>query len=135
MKPGASALRGLNLLVVEDDPDARDLIVSLLGDCAADVTAVESADEALEFLNRQSPDVILSDIEMPTVDGYEFIRRVRARGREHGGGVAAIALTAYARPEDRTRSLMSGYQAHLAKPVDLNELVATVVSLSGKAGA
>jgi PAS domain S-box-containing protein len=130
--PAPSALLGVHVLVVENDADARELITSLLANCAADVTAVESAGEALAALDRRLPDVILSDIEMPEVDGYEFIRLVRARDRAQGGSVAAIALTAYARPEDRERLLRSGFQAHLAKPVDFNELVAAVASFGGK---
>jgi PAS domain S-box-containing protein len=127
-----SLLQGVRILVVENDADARELIANLLSNCDADVTAVESAGDALSSLDARVPDVILSDIEMPFVDGYEFIRQVRSRGQGRGGGVAAIALTAYARPEDRARSLRSGFQAHLSKPVDFNELIAAIASLSRK---
>jgi PAS domain S-box-containing protein len=125
-------LGGVHVLVVEDDPDTRELITNLLSDRDARVTAVESAAAGLAFLDQMLPDVILSDIEMPNQDGYEFIQTVRRRAPDKGGSVAAIALTAYARPQDRARSLLSGFQVHLSKPVNFNELLAAVASLGGK---
>jgi CheY-like chemotaxis protein len=128
-------LGGLHVLVVEDDPDTRELIANLLSDRDARVTAVDSAAAALTLLDQMLPDVILSDIEMPTQDGYEFIKTVRRRAPDKGGSVAAIALTAYARPQDRARSLLSGFQVHLSKPVDFSELLAAVATLGGKTSA
>jgi CheY-like chemotaxis protein len=96
------------------------------------VDGVAGAADAFAALDRALPDVIISDIEMPTHDGYQFIRELRTRRREHGGTVPAIALTAYARPEDRARSLIAGFQLHLSKPVDFDELIAAVSTLGGK---
>ncbi len=129
------SLRGVRVLVVEDDDDARELIVSMLSACDADVAAVSTAGAALAALDERMPDVILSDIEMPAMDGYEFIREVRGRTRAGGGRVGAIALTAYARPEDRARSLMAGFQMHLSKPVNVSELAAAVASVGRHDGS
>jgi CheY-like chemotaxis protein len=86
-------------------------------------------------VERDRPDVIVSDIAMPDVDGYELLRRVRALGPAHGGRIPAIALTAFARSEDRTRALRAGFLVHVAKPVEPSELVATVASIVGRTGA
>jgi CheY-like chemotaxis protein len=95
------------------------------------VTSTGTAREALDILAGTSPDVLLCDIGLPDVDGYELIQRIRELDTERqGGGIPAIALTAYARSEDRTRAFRSGYQAHLAKPVELPELLATVSSFA-----
>lgn len=123
-------LEGVRVLVVEDERDSRELIKRVLEQYHADVRTVGSAKEALEALVSSRPDVIISDIGMPDVDGYEFMRQVRRRTSELGGGVPAIALTAFARSEDRTRALMAGYQMHIAKPIEPHELVATVASFA-----
>ncbi|MDQ3212864.1 MAG: response regulator, partial [Acidobacteriota bacterium] len=94
------------------------------------VTTAASASEALEALRRAKPDVVISDIGMPGEDGYALIRMIRALPPDEGGDVPAVALTAYARSEDRTRALLSGFQSHVAKPVEPTELVATVASLA-----
>jgi CheY-like chemotaxis protein len=91
---------------------------------------VRAAPDALEALRQSHLDVLVSDIGMPGIDGYELIRRVRALDPEQGGMIPAIAVTAFARPEDRMRALRAGYQAHLSKPVDVAELIATVRTLS-----
>jgi signal transduction histidine kinase/ActR/RegA family two-component response regulator len=122
-------LAGTRVLVVENEPDAREMVAYLLRQKHADVTVSASVDEALCCVDERIPDVILSDIEMPGRDGYDLIRTLRARPREQGGEVAAAALTAYSRPEDRARSLLAGFDAHMSKPVDLAELVATVARL------
>jgi len=127
-------LDGLRVLVVDDEPDARELLKVGLGQCGAQVTAASSAREALEALARVSPDVLISDIGMPGEDGYELIRRVRALPAGEGGEVPAVALTAYARIEDRMRALRAGYQMHVAKPVELAELVAVMLSLLRRGG-
>jgi CheY-like chemotaxis protein len=110
------------------------LVKRLLEDCDAAVTTASSVQEALECLRADRPDVLISDIGMPGEDGYALIRRVRALAAERGGNLPAIALTAYARSEDRTRSILAGYQMHVAKPVEPSELIATVASLAGRAG-
>ncbi len=125
-------LGGLTILVVDDEPDARDLIRHLLEDSRATVHTARSADEASEMLPRVRPDLLLSDIGMPGRDGYQLIREVRRLPVEQGGRTPAIALTAFARPEDRIRSMIAGYQVHVAKPIDPRELVATVASLTGR---
>jgi signal transduction histidine kinase/ActR/RegA family two-component response regulator len=122
-------LTGLKILVVDDQPDARELVSRVLRDHNAEVTSAGSAEEGLTLLQRSRPDVLISDIGMPSVDGYEFLRRVRALGRGTGGSIPAIALTAFARSEDRTRALREGFQVHVAKPVEPEELVVSVASL------
>jgi len=125
-------LTGLRLLVVDDEPDARDLLKRILGDYEADVEVASSAREALASIAKQSPDVLISDIGMPEVDGYELVRTVRRLPADRGGLTPALALTAFARSEDRQRALLAGYQAHLAKPVQASELVTLVASLAGR---
>ena len=100
----------------------------------ARVTAVASARDALVELDRALPDVLISDIAMPEDDGYALIRKVRGRTVEQGGQVPALALTAYAREEDRVRALAAGYQVHVPKPVEPQELAAVVASLAGRNG-
>ncbi len=119
-------LNGVRVLVVDDDPDARDLLQRLLEDCAAKVVLAGSAQDALGVMTDGGVDVIVSDIGMPGCDGYEFMTELRKRGV----GVPSAALTAFARPEDRTRALSAGYQAHLVKPVEPDDLLATVASLA-----
>jgi signal transduction histidine kinase len=127
-------LDGLHILVVDDEPDTRDLLATTLESCGARVTTVASVPEALSELDRARPDVVVSDIGVPGEDGYSLIRRLRARAAEQGGNVPAVALTAYARAEDRVRALAAGFQMHLAKPVDPAELVASVAALAGRTG-
>ena len=124
-------LRGLRVLIVDDEPDSRNLIGRLLREHEATVAAASSAAEAMAVLQRQAFDVLLSDIGMPEQDGYDLIRELRARGNN----IPAMALTAFARSEDRARSLMAGFQSHVTKPVDVRELVATVASLGGRTKA
>ncbi len=127
---GSAALSGVHVLVVEDHPDARELLETALVGAGAEVSAAASAREAIETLQRLKPDVLVSDIQMADEDGYTFIRKVRALGAERGGQVRAAALTAYARSEDRARALRAGFQAHVAKPIDVNELVSVVANLA-----
>ena len=122
----------VKILVLDDEADARILIKRLLESCQAQVAVAATSDEALPMLSSFKPDVIVSDIGMPDVDGYEFLRRVRGRGAAHGGNIPAIALTAFARSEDRTRALLAGYQVHVSKPVEPAELLATVASVAGR---
>jgi CheY-like chemotaxis protein len=126
-------LGGIRVLLVEDDGDIRDAFQMLLEDHGADVCPVGSAAAALVELETWTPDVLVSDIGMPDTDGYELLRRVRGLGPERGGRLPAIALTAFARTEDRTRALRAGFVAHVCKPVGASELVATVASVAGRA--
>jgi len=125
------SLRGVRVVVAEDETDARDLLMRVLKSCDAEVATASSAMQALELVERVRPDVLISDIGMPDIDGYELIRRVRMLGGGVGN-VRAIALTAFARLEDRTRAMLAGYQMHLAKPVDPKELIVTVANLAGR---
>jgi CheY-like chemotaxis protein len=126
------AFRGLRILVVDDETDTRDFYTAVLEEHGAEVIAVASADEALEVISRQRPDVLISDIGMPVRDGYSLIRHVRASELEEGGMLPAIALTAYARDVDRQQAIAAGFQKHLSKPVEPNKLVAVVAHLIGQ---
>jgi PAS domain S-box-containing protein len=127
-----SVLAGLKVLVVDDEPDARQLLRRALADCQAQVAIASSAAEALALIEIFQPDVIVCDIGMPEQDGYDLIHRVRANPATKD--IPAAALTAFARPEDRKRSLLAGFQTHVAKPVDPAELTAVVASLAFRTG-
>lgn len=122
-------LDGLVMLIVDDEPDTRELLKTGLENCGARVMVATSCSEALEVIETRVPDVLISDIGMPGEDGYDLIRRLRSLPPERGGQIPAVALTAYARVEDRLRALRSGYQMHVPKPVELAELVAVADSL------
>ena len=126
-RPGPS-LQGVRVLLVDDDAGARESVEAVLEQSGASVRAVESVAEAVETLEREPPDVLLSDIAMPGLDGYALLGQARARLQ--GAQLPAAALTAYAGATDRTRALAAGFQAHLAKPVDPAELVAVVAQLA-----
>ena len=126
------SLEGTRVLVVDDEADARDLLQVALGQYGADVVAADSAESALLELSRARPDVIVSDIGMPGVDGLELMRAVRRLAPENGGAVPAVALTAYARAEDQLRTSAAGYQAHVAKPANMGELAGTIARLVGR---
>ncbi len=123
------ALAGFRILVVDDDEDSRFYITTVLAADGANVTTVDSAAAALEILPQLQPDVFICDIAMPGEDGYSFIRKVRKLAKDRGGQVPAVALTAYADPEDRIRALEAGFEIHLAKPVDPEALVITIANL------
>ncbi len=123
-------LKGVRVLVVDDEPDARDLIGRILNECEATVSTAASADEALAVFERDPPHVLISDIGMPKRDGYDLIRAIRSQDPERGGNVPAIALTAFARSEDRRRAILAGYQMHVVKPVEPAELITVVASLA-----
>ncbi|WP_437640514.1 hybrid sensor histidine kinase/response regulator [Sorangium sp. So ce854] len=135
--PGGAAagLAGVKVLVVDDDGDARDFTERLLREHEVDVLAVGSASSALDALPRFRPDVLLCDIGMPERDGYWFMREVRKLGPERGGGTPAVALTAFARIEDRERAYAAGFQEHITKPVDLAAVVNAVARLARRAAA
>ncbi|HKQ58630.1 MAG TPA: PAS domain S-box protein [Candidatus Eisenbacteria bacterium] len=126
---GKATFDGLRVLVVDDEPDACELLHRVFSDRGADVVAVRSAAEALELFVRFKPQVLVSDIGMPGTDGYELMRRIRKRENGKAGRIPSLALTAFARPEDRERALAAGFHAHLAKPVEPGELVAAVFRL------
>jgi PAS domain S-box-containing protein len=125
-------LAGLSVLVLDDEEDARVLISRVLEECGAKVMVSSSGAEALKIIEHEHPTVVLSDIGMPTEDGYEFIRKLRRLPKEKGGITPAAALTAFARLEDKERALAAGYQRHIAKPVEPTELVGIVAGLAGK---
>jgi signal transduction histidine kinase len=124
-------LRGLKVLVVDDDADAREVLREMLSRVGVDVATAASAAEAFTLLDSRRPHVILSDIAMPEEDGFSLVRRVRSLAPEAGGRIPAVALSAYARDEDRRQSLAAGFQAHLAKPVEPHELVSTLARWAG----
>ena len=136
-----ASLSGVRALVVEDEADARELITLALEQSGALVTGVDSAAAALAALESQHEgaadqapfDVLISDIGMPGADGYELIRRVRSHTDERVSGIRAVALTAYARTEDRMQALLAGFQMHVPKPVDEAELMAVIAALTGRA--
>ena len=124
-------LEGLRILVVDDEADAREILRRVLGSANAQVRTAASAQEAMTQLREFRPDVLVSDIGMPGEDGYTLLRRVRALSPTEGGRIPAIALTAFARVEDRRRALDAGFQLHLAKPVQAAELLASIAALTG----
>jgi signal transduction histidine kinase/ActR/RegA family two-component response regulator len=128
-------LNGLKVLAVDDEPDARDLLAMVLQQCGAEVTTCSSAAEALAALERDGADVLVSDIGMPGEDGYSLIRKVRALEADRGGRIPAVALTAYARAEDRMQALSAGYSMHVPKPVEPAELAVVIASLARRARA
>lgn len=127
-------LEGVRVLVVDDEADARRLLIAVLEQCKARVRTCASASEALAEIEEWKPDVLVSDIEMPGEDGYTLIRKLRAMEAERGGQIPAVALTAHARVEDRMHALSSGYQMHVPKPVEPAELAVVIASLTGRAG-
>ncbi|MBC8087473.1 MAG: response regulator [Phycisphaerae bacterium] len=122
-------LSGCRILAVDDEPDSLSLLKRLLEDCHASVLVASSADEAFTLLQTARPDVLISDIGMPVQDGFALIRRIRLLAVEQGGQTPAIALTAYARSEDRANTAHAGFQHHIAKPLDPPQLIAAVADL------
>ncbi|MCE3263185.1 MAG: domain S-box protein [Pseudoduganella sp.] len=133
---GLRDLGGLKVLLVDDEPDARDLISRILRDCNCSVQAAGNAAEAMALARGGRYDLLLSDIGMPEVDGFELLARIRALGPGRGGSLPAIALTAFARPEDRLRAMEAGFLDHVPKPIEPSELVATIsrVALASQGG-
>jgi CheY-like chemotaxis protein len=127
-------LDGVHVLVVDDDEEVREAIVAVLQDCGAEVIAAPGGAAALNTLRHAQPDVLVSDIAMPGMDGHRLIRRIRALDPARGGSIPAAALTAYANSADRARALLGGYQVYLAKPFDPTELVTLVAHLAGRSG-
>jgi PAS domain S-box-containing protein len=123
-------LTGIKVLVVDDEPDARELLTEVLQQCGAIVVATHSADEAVRLIPRERPAVLLSDIGLPGEDGYKLISRVRALSPEDGGNLPAAAITAYARSDDARKALAAGYQRHAPKPIPPTTLAALVAGLA-----
>ncbi|HUG52640.1 MAG TPA: response regulator, partial [Vicinamibacteria bacterium] len=123
---------GLSIVVVDDDRDTLEMVETYLGAEGVTVRVASSAEHAVELVRETRPDVLVTDIGMPGEDGYALIRQVRALPPDEGGLTPAIALTAYAREEDRLRALMAGFQAHVAKPVSLPELSALIGALGAR---
>lgn len=130
---GHADLSGIKVLVVDDEADAPDLVKRVLTECDACVIAVGDAEHALEILQKETPHVLVTDIGMPNVDGFELLRRVRAL-HTAVANIPAIALTAFARPEDRTSALRAGFLVHVSKPVEPSEFVATIATVTGRSG-
>jgi len=126
-------LKGVAILIVEDQTDARELLVAMLEEYGARVRAVGSAAAAIEILDGGGdgflPDVLVSDVGMAGTDGFALVRELRSRPSERSRKLPAIAVTAYANPEDRVRALVAGYQNHIPKPVDANVLAAAIAKL------
>ncbi|WP_442943233.1 PAS domain S-box protein [Nostoc sp.] len=122
-------LDGVQILLVDDEPDTREFQAFVLSESGANVTAVASALEALQALERFTPDVLVSDIGMPEMDGYMLMQQIRSRPPNQGGNIRAIALTAYAAEIDQQRALQVGFQTHITKPVEPEKLVRAIVSL------
>jgi len=121
--------RGVHVLVVDDDRDAREVLHAVLQQAGAEVTTVASAREALASIDQARPDVLVSDIGLPDEDGYALVRQLRMRRAENGGRTPAVAVTAYAAAADRERAAASGYDRHLSKPIDARELIRAIESL------
>jgi two-component system CheB/CheR fusion protein len=130
--PLPDLLRYLRVLLVDDEPDARELLGLILISYEAEVRSCASAAEALQTLDEWRPDVLVSDIGMPVEDGYELIRKIRAREPERGGLIPALALTAYAGDADARRAIKAGYHAHVSKPIEPAELALAVANLAGR---
>jgi PAS domain S-box-containing protein len=122
-------LTGLQILVVDDEPDIRDIVSFILEDAGAEVSIASSALEALNSIEQSLPDVLVCDIGMPDMDGYMLMRLLRRQSLDRGGEIPAIALTAYAGEVDRQGAISAGFQRHLAKPADPDELIAAVKNL------
>ena len=130
--PGASALGGVRVLLVEDEVDTREMVQRVLEESSAEVVSIASAAEALHVLEETSPDVLVSDIGLPGMDGYTFLHTLRMREASRNRSIPALALTAFARSEDRQRAFDAGFREHLAKPVDPVRLVSAIARLCGR---
>ena len=131
MQPFGSVevLQGLRVLVVDDEPDARDLLSTILKRYGSDVRCSESAADAIEAFSEWEPDILVSDIGMPDEDGYTLIKKVRQLDSNRAQKIPAVALTAYATDEDRMRALDAGFQTHVAKPIEPEIFVTSIASV------
>ncbi|MCY7320407.1 MAG: response regulator [Phormidesmis sp. CAN_BIN36] len=126
------SLSGIRILVVDDDTDSRDFITFVLEQEGAEITVASSAVEAFGALSRCQPDLLISDIGMPEIDGYMLMQQVRSWSLERGGQIPAIAPTAYAGENDQQQALSAGFQAYMSKPAEPDQLVAIAIQLVGK---
>jgi CheY-like chemotaxis protein len=124
------SINGKKLLVVDDEPDARMLLRTILEQCGAEVQTAESAAETISLLKENTFDILVSDVGMPEVDGYELIRKIREMERGTGKRLPAVALTAFARAEDRMKALSAGFNMHIPKPVEPAELIVVIANLT-----
>jgi CheY-like chemotaxis protein/two-component sensor histidine kinase len=131
-RPGFPSLTGIRVLLVEDDTDGRTLIAEVLRQCGSEVVEAGSTAEALEVLDGSRVDVLVSDIGLPDQDGFHLMRTIRGRPADRGGSVPALAVTGFARVEDRRRALLAGFQTHVSKPVEPLELAVVVANLLGR---
>jgi CheY-like chemotaxis protein len=132
VNPQALPLRNLRVLLVDDDADTQQLVTFALEEAGAEVTALASAIEALRVFEQIKPDLLVSDIGMPDMDGYSLMQQIRALPPERGGEIPAIALTAYAGEVNCQQAIAAGFQMHVPKPIDLDELAQTVAELLGR---
>ncbi|HVN27976.1 MAG TPA: PAS domain S-box protein [Candidatus Binataceae bacterium] len=130
LRGNVPSLAGLRVLIVDDEADARDVVSMILSSAGAEVDAVDSAARAIEAIERRPPDILVSDIGMPQEDGFSLLRKLRALPPEKGGTIPAIALTAFARTQDRLNVLSAGYQMHVPKPIEQLELLTVIASLT-----
>lgn len=128
------SLLGVKILIIDDEPEILTVTRLMLVHYQAEVLTASTAAQGLEQVKRKRPDVIVSDIGMPQMDGYQFIREVRKLPAAHGGGTPAVALTAFDREQDRTRAFEAGFQKHLSKPVDMQMLADTLAGVTGQYG-
>jgi len=130
----SDSLTGLHILLVDDDADTLEMMTTALTSKKADVTAVGTVSEAMKAIKNHWPDVLVSDIAMPEEDGYGLIAKVRSLEANGHRSIPAVAITAYAKDEDRDRALISGFQSYLAKPVELTELISVVARAAKREG-
>jgi CheY-like chemotaxis protein len=123
-------LNGLRVLVVDSDPDSRELLTLIFEDCGVETLATKSAGEALGILKQVQPNLLISEIRLPKEDGYSLMQQVKALERQGQVQIPAIALTVYATEDDRAHALSVGFDRHLSKPFDIDELIETVACLS-----
>lgn len=128
-------LDGVVVLVVDDNSDSRDLIKRVLENNGASVVTAGTGQEALQIVEKTPPDVLLSDIGLPEMDGYTLIKKIRTLEQNKRKHIPAAAITAFTSPEDRGRSFMAGFRFHLAKPVNFSELLKIVANLAGRSGS
>lgn len=128
----ASSLRGVRVLVVDDEPDSLELLAELLKEAGMLVDAAASVSQAFDALMANRPDVIISDIGMPYENGYSFLRNLRQVLPEDGGTIPALALTGFARPEDRERAFAAGFNLHLAKPIRIERVLQALSELTSR---
>jgi CheY-like chemotaxis protein len=132
LAPDPAGLAGIKVLVVDDAADSLELTSEILKGCGATIFVADSAAVALDMLEQERPHVLISDIGMPDIDGFELLRRLRRRNAGRGGTTPAIALTAFTRQQDKVNALHAGFEAYLAKPVEPAELIAAVARLAAE---